>query len=437
MKSKYKIIFVIIILFKYLHCDVVIASTLSSIVVQNHLNHSTVIICCNIIPVYTIFALHKPERIVIDLDQISKIHKNIFPVEFNSNNLIKQIRTSNPVNCHSIRIVCDLHHEPYIQTITCKKTGKNYCIILTFSKKITSISNVDHQNLYSNIRNKKIGVTFEPRNQYFSKQAVKNQIFVQRNKDNSKTELPIIVAIDAGHGGHDPGAMGCRGIYEKHITFSIARKLKTLLNADPIFQAVMIRDGDYFLSVMDRSDLARKKKANILISIHADSALNPKIRGASVWVLSNRRAKTEMMHWLQRREKHAELLGGLGDILTNYQNDPYFNHLVLDLQFGYSQREGYNIATQMLHQLKNVSFLHKNTPEYSNFGILKSPDIASVLVETGFISNYQEEHLLTTNEYQEKIAQALYKGLRSYFVRYQEKSYKTINQSHRYVSMVN
>lgn len=421
-KLKYKVIFVVLILLQCLYYDLPLASTLSSISVQNDVNQSIVTICCPTMPEYKIFSLYKPTRIVIDFLNINKLDKRVFPIEFNGNNLIKSIRISLPINCHSIRIVCDLHYESNIHTITQKKIEKGFDVILTISKKLGTAPNTDNHNVYSMImsyQNK--SDILNRKNQCLPKEIKNKNVNIKLNKKNIRTKSPIIIAIDAGHGGHDPGATGCHGIYEKHITFAIAKKLKTLLDMDPMFKAVMIRDGDYFLSVMDRSDLARKKKANVLISIHADSTINPKVKGASVWVLSNNRVKTEMTHWLQRREKHAELLGGLGDILTNYKNDPYFNHLILDLQFGFAQREGFNIAIQMLNQLKNVSFLHKNTPEYSNFGILRSPDIASVLVETGFISNLQEQYLLANREYQEKIARALYKGLTSYFTIYSEK----------------
>lgn len=408
---------------QFFYCDSVIASILNSISIKNNANQSIVTICCNIIPSYTIFSLQKPERIVIDLFNISKIQKHIFPIKFDNCNLIQRIRIGTSVHIKSIRIVCDLHYVSNIQTITQKKIGKNYCIILFVAKSMISISDYNNQNLSSiTVENQKKCIVLNKKDKYFLNQIKTRNINTkQRNYDHIKIKCPIIVAIDAGHGGHDPGATGCHGIYEKNITFEIASRLKKLLDIDPIFKAVMIRNGDYFLSVMERSDLARKNKANILVSIHADSALNPKVKGASVWILSNTRAKVEMMYWLQCREKYAELLGGLGDILTNYKIDPYFNHLVLDLQFGYAQRESYNIATHMLNQLKNVSSLHKNAPEYSNFGVLRSPDIASVLVETGFISNIQEENLLITHRYQEKIAQALYKGLRSYLLIHNKK----------------
>ncbi|WP_313121798.1 N-acetylmuramoyl-L-alanine amidase, partial [Pantoea septica] len=148
----------------------------------------------------------------------------------------------------------------------------------------------------------------------------------------------VIVAIDAGHGGQDPGATGQRGLHEKNVTIAIARKLKVLLNNDPMFKGVLTRDGDYFISVMGRSEVARKENANLLVSIHADSAPSHSATGASVWVLSNRRANSEMANWLEQREKQSELLGGAGDLLANSQADPYLSQAVLDLQFGHSQR---------------------------------------------------------------------------------------------------
>lgn len=424
MQSKCKKILILFyILLEYFCFDSVFAFTLNSISVQNNITQSIIILECNTVPVYTIFSLHNPERVVVDLSKISKIcFKNIFPMHFDGNNLISRIRSHFSVSCQNIRIVCDLNDVSGIATIIQKKIGKNYFIILTISKSITTLFNgVDDINHLNSVMYR--NTTFYKTSINSQEKTVKSRFNIHKtiNSHNSKIKAPIVVAIDAGHGGYDPGAMGHHGINEKNITFSIAKRLKRILDIDPMFKTVMIRDGDYFLSVMERSDLARKKKADILISIHVDSAVNTNVRGASVWVLSSRRAQSETVHWLHRKDKHSELLGGLGDVLINYQDDLYFNHLVLDLQFGYAQREGYNIAMKILDQLKNMSFLHKSTPEYSGFGVLRSPDIPSVLVETGFISNLQESRLLNTDRYQEKIAWALYKGLCAYILEYQEK----------------
>ncbi len=183
-----------------------------------------------------------------------------------------------------------------------------------------------------------------------------------------------------------------------------------------MFKGVLTRDGDYFISVMGRSDVARKQNANFLVSIHADAAPNRSATGASVWVLSNRRANSEMASWLEQHEKQSELLGGAGDVLANSQSDPYLSQAVLDLQFGHSQRVGYDVATSMISQLQRIGEIHKRRPEHASLGVLRSPDIPSVLVETGFISNNSEERLLASDDYQQQLAEAIYKGLRNYFL---------------------
>ena len=151
------------------------------------------------------------------------------------------------------------------------------------------------------------------------------------------------------------------------MTIAIARKLRALLNADPQFKPVLTRDGDYFISVMGRSEVARKQNANFLVSIHADAAPNRDATGASVWVLSNRRANSEMAGWLEQHEKQSELLGGAGDVLANSRR-PLPERAVLDLQFGHSQRVGYDVATNVLSQLQRIGNLHKRRPEHASLG---------------------------------------------------------------------
>ncbi|THA09249.1 N-acetylmuramoyl-L-alanine amidase, partial [Rodentibacter pneumotropicus] len=222
------------------------------------------------------------------------------------------------------------------------------------------------------------------------------------------------IAIDPGHGGKDPGAIGRNlGIYEKNVTLSIARELKALLDKDPNFRGVLTRNCDYYISVPERSEIARKFKANYLVSIHADSSLNPSQRGASVWVLSNRRANDEMGQWLEDDEKRSELLGGAGKVLS-HNNDKYLDQTVLDLQFGHSQRTGYEIGRNILRRFSKITTLSRNTPQHASLGVLRSPDIPSVLVETGFLSNAEEEQKLNSPAYRRRIAYMIYEGLVAY-----------------------
>ncbi len=200
-----------------------------------------------------------------------------------------------------------------------------------------------------------------------------------------------------------PGAIGPNGTKEKNVTIAIARKLRALLNADPQFKPVLTRDGDYFISVMGRSDVARKQNANFLVSIHADAAPNRDATGASVWVLSNRRANSEMAGWLEQHEKQSNC-SAVRAMCWQTARPTLPEPAVLDLQFGHSQRVGYDVATNVLSQLQRIGNLHKRRPEHASLGVLRSPDIPSILVETGFISNNGEERLLGSDDYQEQIA---------------------------------
>ncbi|QIM62606.1 N-acetylmuramoyl-L-alanine amidase [Pasteurellaceae bacterium Orientalotternb1] len=232
-------------------------------------------------------------------------------------------------------------------------------------------------------------------------------------------QAKTIIAIDAGHGGKDPGAIGKNlGIKEKDVTLSIAKELKALLDKDPNFKAVMTRKGDYFIQLPNRTEIARKNKANYLVSIHADSSPSSKdLKGASVWVLSNRRANDELGKWLEDHEKQSELLGGAGSVLSN-ANERYLSQTVLDLQFSHSQRSGYELGKTVLKKMSGITPLAKSSPQHASLSVLRSPDIPSILVETGFLSNATEEQKLASITYRRQVARAIYNGLSEYRSRY-------------------
>ncbi|MDO4697324.1 MAG: N-acetylmuramoyl-L-alanine amidase [Pasteurellaceae bacterium] len=231
----------------------------------------------------------------------------------------------------------------------------------------------------------------------------------------SVSQARTVVVIDAGHGGKDPGAIGKNlGLKEKDVTLSIARELKALLDANPNFRPIMTRNGNYFVELQDRTKIARKSRANYLVSIHADSSPNSEnLKGASVWVLSNRRASDELGKWLENNEKQSELLGGAASVLAGV-NEPYLNQTVLDLQFSHARRSGYELGQTILNKLKSVTTLFKSSPQYASLSVLRSPDITSILVETGFLSNATEEQKLANKIHQRKLAQAIYQGLVEY-----------------------
>ncbi|GKW05141.1 N-acetylmuramoyl-L-alanine amidase [Pectobacterium carotovorum subsp. carotovorum] len=386
------------------------AANLSDIKVDNASGQATVRLSFSGQPIYAFFPLSNPARVVIDIRQTGVIQG--LPLDFSGQNLIKRVRTSNAQDAQSLRLVLDLTQAAKTRAVT-QKEGSGYVVVFTITgdKAKTVQASAPPASRQQN------SAPTEPAKNPFT-----NKPTVVVNSNASSTRVParqgnerIVVAIDAGHGGQDPGAIGTNGLREKNVTISIARKLQALLNSDPAFKGVLTRDGDYFISVMGRSDVARKQGANLLVSIHADAAPNRNAKGASVWVLSNRRANSEMANWLEQHEKQSELLGGAGDLLANSSADPYLSQAVLDLQFGHSQRVGYDVAIKVLRELQRVGGLHKRRPEHASLGVLRSPDIPSLLVETGFITNVSEERLLGSNDYQEKLANAIYQGLRSYF----------------------
>ncbi|MBN3155387.1 N-acetylmuramoyl-L-alanine amidase AmiB [Pectobacterium brasiliense] len=386
------------------------AANLSDIKVDNASGQATVRLSFSGQPIYAFFPLSNPARVVIDIRQTGIIQG--LPLDFSGQNLIKRVRTSNAQDAQSLRLVLDLTQAAKTRAVT-QKEGAGYVVVFTITgdKAKTVQASAPPASRQQN------SAPAEPAKNPFT-----NKPTVAVNTSSSSARVParqgnerVVAAIDAGHGGQDPGAIGTNGLREKNVTISIARKLQVLLNNDPAFKGVLTRDGDYFISVMGRSDVARKQGANLLVSIHADAAPNRNAKGASVWVLSNRRANSEMANWLEQHEKQSELLGGAGDLLANSSADPYLSQAVLDLQFGHSQRVGYDVATKVLRELQRVGGLHKRLPEHASLGVLRSPDIPSLLVETGFITNVSEERLLGSNDYQEKIANAIYQGLRSYF----------------------
>ncbi|MEG1250308.1 MAG: N-acetylmuramoyl-L-alanine amidase AmiB [Citrobacter sp.] len=358
--------------------------------------------------------------VALDIKQTGVIQG--LPLLFSGNNLVKAIRAGTPNDPQSLRLVVDLTENGKAAAVK-RQNGGNYTVVFTINADAPPppppppvvVKRVEAPVVAPR--------PAEPARNPFKTENNRTTVVTNSNTTtrpaaratSSNNGDKVVIAIDAGHGGQDPGAIGPGGTREKNVTIAVARKLRSLLNDDPMFKGVLTRDGDYFISVMGRSDVARKQNANFLVSIHADAAPNRDATGASVWVLSNRRANTEMAGWLEQHEKQSELLGGAGDVLANSQSDPYLSQAVLDLQFGHSQRVGYDVATSMIGQLERIGSMHKRRPEHASLGVLRSPDIPSVLVETGFISNNSEERLLASDDYQQQLAEAIYKGLRNYF----------------------
>ncbi len=224
----------------------------------------------------------------------------------------------------------------------------------------------------------------------------------------------IIIAIDPGHGGEDPGAVGPNGTREKDVVLAIARELKKLIDAEQGYQAVMIRNGDYFVSLRNRVLRARQANADLFVSIHADGWKTPSARGASVWVLSERGASSEMGRWLASRENSSDLIGGVGNVSLE-DKDEVLASVLLDMSMTASRTGSREVAHIIHSNISQFARMHKSSVEMANFAVLRAPDVPSILIETGFITNPQEEAQLRTSAYQQRMARAIMQGIQDYF----------------------
>jgi len=221
----------------------------------------------------------------------------------------------------------------------------------------------------------------------------------------------LTIAIDAGHGGEDPGARGRRGSLEKNITLAIAQKVKALIDETPNMRGILIRDGDYFIPLNVRVAKARKLNADLFVSIHADSFKKSKARGSSVFALSEHGATSTAARWLAKKENEADLIGGVNLAVQ----DPYLARTLFDLSQTATINDSMKLAKHVLNELGDINDLHRGHVEQAGFAVLKSPEIPSILVETAFISNPSEERRLNDKSYQLKLANAILNGIKRYF----------------------
>lgn len=223
----------------------------------------------------------------------------------------------------------------------------------------------------------------------------------------------LTIALDPGHGGEDPGAVGRGGSYEKHIVLSIAKRLKAKLEQHPNMRVMLTRDGDYFVPLHVRVQKARKVQADLFVSIHADAFVQPTANGSSVFALSEKGASSTAARWLANKENAADLIGG-----TNIKNhDKQLASVLLDLSTTAQINDSLRLGKAVLNEIGGVNRLHKNAVEQAGFAVLKAPDIPSILIETAFISNPEEEAKLNDDAYQDRMADAVAQGIRKYFAK--------------------
>lgn len=327
-------------------------------------------------PDYKYFTLSKPNRLVIDFKNTK--NNTLLKSLAKNDPRIKLIRTSTPKSKTDTRLVLELA-KAYPMTIFPLVPAGQYGdrLVVDLADKNNSVP------------------------------------VVEKKTPDGKRD--IIIAIIAGHGGDDPGSIGAKGTYEKHVTLSIAKKLEKLIDKRKGFKASMIRTGDYYVNHSKKTELARKNKADLLISIHADAFVSPKPYGASVLVQSSRRANSEFTRWIANREAESELLGGAGETIKKTK-DKNLAFTLADMKKEHTMASSYEFALHVIKEMSKVTKLHKKKPEGLSLAVLKSSDIPSVLIETGFMSNPSEEIKLNSKRHQQKLANAIFKAVDSYFV---------------------
>ena len=325
---------------------------------------------------YTTSMLSDPYRLVVDIENTDATHE--FNQPGSQDKYLQRLRGARR-NGHDLRVVLDL-----------KKFSRTRTFQLDPNEKYGNRLVID---IYDTEAEEKART-----------EAIESEALANSMRD-------VVIAIDAGHGGEDPGASGPKGTFEKDVTLELATVLADLINKQRGMHAVLTRKGDYFMRLRERIVKARQYKADMFLSIHADAFKDPSVYGASVYVLSAAGSSSEHAKWLAERENAADLIGGV----KLEDKDDMLASVLLDLSQTASLEASIDIAERILGHLKNVGKLHKSGVEAAGFAVLKSPDIPSVLVETAYISNPREERNLRSPTHQKQVAQALLQGIRTYF----------------------
>jgi len=331
---------------------------------------------------HKLFMLTNPSRLVLDLEDV-KLNAKLSDAALKGTP-IKTLRSA-PRKQDDLRVVLDLSSLINPKSFLLKKSaGKSDRLVIDLFDK-----------------QKAVATTVE-----------------QKVAQQQSTKSDILIAVDAGHGGEDPGALGPktgkRRLREKDVVLAISKDLVKLINAEPGYKGMLVRTGDYYIPLRKRRDIARTKRADLFISIHADAFTNPKAHGASVFALSRKGATSETARFLAQQENKADLIGGVGSV--NLQDkDELLRGVLVDLSMTATLGSSLQVGERVLKKMDSVARLHKPHVEQAGFAVLKSPDVPSILIETGFISNPSEAKKLASSYYRRSMAKSIFSGVKEYF----------------------
>jgi N-acetylmuramoyl-L-alanine amidase len=392
------------------------AAQLKNISVAQQVNTTTLYFTIDGPFTHKLFTLTNPNRVVVDLNG-TRLSTNLNSLGL-TNTLIQKVRSGSP-DAKTLRLVFDVNQNVRVSSSPWQSKGVRIDLkgsyLGTVNSSTPRVSNVPVPHPPATL------VTMnQPHKWPVAKtQAIEQQPRIMHQNPIKVTHGPsstlrdVVVVLDAGHGGKDPGARGPRNSKEKNVVLAITLKLKQLIDKQPGMRAVLTRSGDYYVGLRERLDIARKYNGDIFVSIHADAFNNPHSNGASVFALSQSGATSEAARWIAEKENYSELGGvNLGDL---DDTNGIVRSVLIDLSQTATINSGLQMGGRVLKQLDTFTRLHNNKVEQARFMVLKSPDIPSILVETGFISNPIEEKNLTSSAYQDRLSQAVFHGIKGYF----------------------
>src|SRR6056300_1010363 len=354
--------------------------------------------------------LKNPDRVVIDLKNININNslKDLPKVDFKENSSISGVRIAQ-FDPGTVRIVIDLRHESKIKIFSLKpiKSYGHRLVVDVYHEEDEIAHLLKQLQAREGDDQKDIKLLAEDKNTTLTTKEIEKP---KEEPPKETEQAKIIVAIDAGHGGEDPGARGSSGTKEKDITLAIAKKLKNTIDKEPNMQGVLIRDGDYFIPLAKRVAKARKLEADIFVSIHADAFTKKSVKGSSVFALSERGASSAFAKFIANKENESDLIGGV----SIDDKHPVLAQTLLDLSQSATINDSMKLGRYVLDEMGKVNTLHKKYVEQAGFAVLKAPDIPSILVETAFISNPKEEKNLRSESFQIKFAESVVKGIKLY-----------------------
>jgi len=361
--------------------------------------------------------LTQPNRLVVDVEgiELTNTLKELVAKVKSNDPYVSQVRVGQ-FQPKVVRLVFDLKESVQPQLFTLDPVG-NYQNRLVFDLYPT-VANDPLMELVKNSAKKSAALEAEDPIAAFANKDLPIDKRIPNQKAPNPSEKPqsrrlLTIAIDPGHGGEDPGAIGKRGSREKDIVLSISRKLKAKIEQEPDMRSYLTRDGDYFVPLHTRVNKARRVKADLFVSVHADAFVRPNAKGASVFALSQQGASSTAARWLANKENSADMIGGLNIKTQDHQ----VAQLLLDMSTSAQIKDSLKLGDAVLKQIGSFAKLHKPHVEQAGFAVLKAPDVPSILIETAFISNPEEEARLNDQDYQEQIASSILIGIKNYFAK--------------------